>query len=708
MDARGAAPGGGTPPGDWPADPETALALNHTGCFDWDLDRGVVHLDAAALDILDLRAEDFTGDPAQVSAQVPPAEASRIDLLVSQALKSGRSSYGTYFRLRRENGAQCWGHTQGHVLREPDGRPHRIIGIIRDATGELDQPPERLTLDADASRHTSVVERTTAALAHARTVDEVLEALDQSQGLQQLGAADVMVGMIEGARMRLFGKEHAYTYPSPDDYTRTDDSLPMNEVARTLTPRFIVSREEFAVRYPQLWPLVERLEVSAAAYLPLIAQARPIGALGLLYRNKHVFTAEERDLLTALSSTLSQSLQRALLFEQEHELAEGLQRAMLPHSVPHVPGVRHAVRYRAAQQGRDIGGDWYDVIPLPGGRVAAVVGDIEGHDTHAAAVMGQLRIVLRAYAAEGHTAPTVMARASAFLEDLETDRLATCLYAEVDPASGWVRLVRAGHLVPLLRRPDGECRPFPVLGALPLGLPAHLGRTEYPVTTMELEPGETLLMFTDGLVEQPGGDIELEIEKLARTVGDAPHDLEELAETLYEPPAAWRSADDMALVLLHRESTAGSGPGRRLHQEVSPGDPAGLAAVRQMVQEAAESWQSGDRADDVVLVTDELVTNALLHTGSGATVTVYPLGDNGDRVRVEVTDLSSAHPQLREPADNSLSGRGLLLVDQLADVWGVESRGGGKSVWCEFADDGADDPGADDPGPGGNGSGGGE
>ncbi|CAM5374652.1 SpoIIE family protein phosphatase [Streptomyces violaceorubidus] len=157
----------------------------------------------------------------------------------------------------------------------------------------------------------------------------------------------------------------------------------------------------------------------------------------------------------------------------------------MPPTIPSVPGCDVAVRYRAASiggaLGRDIGGDWYDLIPLPGGRVGAVIGDVQGHDTHAAAVMGQLRIVLRAYAAEGHPPATVMARASVFLHELDTDRFATCLYAEADLGTGVVQVVRAGHIDPLLRAGDGSCRRVVrVEGGLPLGLSAEFGQPRLP------------------------------------------------------------------------------------------------------------------------------------------------------------------------------------------------------------------------------------
>lgn len=386
----------------------------------------------------------------------------------------------------------------------------------------------------------------------------------------------------------------------------------------------------------------------------------------------------------ALGSSIAQSLQRAVLYEQEHDLAEGLQQAMLPRRIPEVPGAQIAVRYRSARLGRDIGGDWYDVIPLPGGRVGAVIGDVQGHDTHAAAVMGQLRIVLRAYAAEGHTPATVMARASVFLHELDTDRFATCTYAEADLSTGVVQLVRAGHVDPLLRYADGSCRRLPVEGGLPLGLSAEFGRLEYPVSTIELDPGQTLLLYTDGLVEQPGADLDDGMQLLAALVRSGPGDLQELADRLCDVVDDRAGDDDVALLLLRRRALEAPQSGGRLQQHVAQNDPEALSSSRHMIRAAVRAWGARERADEIELAADELITNALMHTDGGAIVTVRVLAGPERRMRVEVEDRSSALPRRREAGDSGVSGRGLMLVDRLADVWGVESRGSGKCVWCEF------------------------
>ncbi|MFE4665043.1 SpoIIE family protein phosphatase [Streptomyces sp. NPDC056716] len=678
-------------PDDWPAHPDPILALNRMGTFDWDLDAGLFHMDAQAFEIFDVRPGEFDGDPESLAHRVLPNEGLRLDGLVTQAIKDGSENYGAYFRVRRRDGTLRWTHTQGYIRRDGTGRPSRIVGIVRDATQELRELAARDGRPPQPDvrhRQGNVVQVTTAALAHARTVQDVIDVLKDTHGVTHLGATSLVMGLVEAGRIRLIAEGPEGSFVPGTRVTRIDEPYPMSEVVRTLVPRFIESPAEFAEGYPILWPHITELDITAAAYLPLIVQARPIGAMGLLYSDRRGFTDEERDILVALGSSIAQSLQRAMFFEQEKDIAEGLQQAMLPRTIPSVPGADVAVRYRAAAiggaRGRDIGGDWYDLIPLPGGRVGAVIGDVQGHDTHAAAVMGQLRIVLRAYAAEGHNPATVMARASVFLHELDTDRFATCLYAEADLATGVVQLVRAGHIDPLLRSTDGSCRRVSVEGGLPLGLSAEFGRLEYPVGTVELDPGHTLLLCTDGLVEQPGADLDDGMQALTALIADGPQDVRELADLLIAEAEERGGDDDVALLLLRRRGLDAPQSGGRLQQQVAPGDPEALAEARHLIRAAVRAWGAVDCADEVELVADELITNALMHTEGAAIVTLRVLGGTERRLRVEVEDSSSALPRRREPGTSGVSGRGLMLVDLLADVWGVEARGGGKCVWCEF------------------------
>ncbi|WP_030793133.1 SpoIIE family protein phosphatase [Streptomyces sp. NRRL S-920] len=658
------------------------------GCFDWDLDTGLMRMDATAHEVFDVRPDEYDGRPDSLAACVPTAEAHRLDEIVSHALKDGSQTYGAYFRVRLRGGGLRWTHTNGCIRRDATGRPRRIVGIVRDATRELgDSPPavrERVDEEAERRRTTSIVQGTTAALAHARTVQDVIDVLKDTHGLAHLGASNLVMGLVEAGRIRLVAEGPVGSFVPGTRVTRIDEEYPMSEVVRTLAPRYIESARDFADSYPLLWPHIAELGITSAAYLPLIAQARPIGALGLLYQDKTGFTVEERNVLVALGSSIAQSLQRAMFYEQEKDLAQGLQQAMLPRTIPGVPGAEIAVRYRSAALGRDIGGDWYDVIPLPGGRVGAVIGDVQGHDTHAAAVMGQLRIVLRAYATEGHTPATVMARASGFLHELDTERFATCLYAEADLSTGVVQFVRAGHIDPLLQLADGSCRRVPVDGGLPLGLSAEFGRLDYPVTTLELDPGQTLLLCTDGLVEVPGADLDDGMQALSELAATGPRDLSKLADRLCGIVDGRGGDDDAALLLLRRRMIDAPRSGGRLQQHVAPSDPEALAEARHMIRAAVRAWGAGERADEIELVADEMITNALMHTDGSAIVTLRVLTGTDRRLRVDVEDSSSALPRRREAGEEGVSGRGLLLVDRLTDVWGVDARGGGKCVWCEF------------------------
>jgi PAS domain S-box-containing protein len=681
-----------SPPDVWQAHPDS-LALNRMGNFEWDLADGRLHLDAVALEIYDLAPEDFDGRAESMMKRLPTAEAMRMDALIAQAMKEGVENYGAYFRVRRRDGQLVWTHTQGCIRRDETGRACRVIGIVRDATEEMRDSEARLEPARrrvrDRWHRSNVVQAVTAELSYTRTVQDIFDLLEQWPDFGRLGIRHLALGLVQGGRIVRITESGGRRFtPVGERLIQLGERDPMTEAVRTLTPQFIESPEEYAEQYPAVWPHLAGLDVTAAAYVPLIAQGKAIGVAGMLYSGPRGFSAENRALLVALGSSVAQNLQRAMLYEQERDLAQGLQQAMLPRSIPSVPGADIAVRYRSAAvgctPGRDIGGDWYDLIPLPNGRVGAVIGDVQGHDTHAAAVMGQLRIVLRAYATEGHAPATVMARASVFLHELDTDRFATCLYAEADLATGVVQAVRAGHIDPLVRRADRTCHRVPVSGGLPLGLSAEFCRLAYPVTTIELSPGETMLLCTDGLVEVPGADLDDGVRTLRDLVSGGPEDVRGLADRLIEVAAERGGEDDVALLLLRRRGPAAVASAGRLRQHVAPGEPRALSEARRMIRAAVRGWGPRERADEIELVADELITNALLHTEGAAVVTLRVLAGDRRVLRVEVDDTSSALPRLRLPDDDGVSGRGLMLVDVLADDWGVEARGGGKCVWSEF------------------------
>ncbi|GES29111.1 SpoIIE family protein phosphatase [Streptomyces angustmyceticus] len=663
------------------------LSLNRMGTFDWDLDRGSLDLDPGAMDVFDLRPDEYGGVPASLVGRVPPEECRRLDEALSQALLDGHSSYGAYFRVQCRDGAQRWTHAQGRILHTADGAPYRVIGIVREATSELADSALLRSLQQERQRQTVMVQQTTAALARALSVKDVTRVLTGSGGARRFGADGLVLGLVENDDFEVIATAGLEGEVPEDMMTsRLDDTLPLADAARGRRAVFLGTRGELIARYPRLRPYTEVLPAGSAAFLPLIAQDTVIGALGLFNAEPAVQSPEARNLALALAGVVAQSVQRATLFDQEREFATGLQATMLPRRLPPIEGGAVTVRYHPASVGRDIGGDWYDVIALPQGRTGLVVGDVQGHDTHAAAVMGQLRIALRAYASEGHSPETVLVRASRFLAELDTERFATCTYIQADMESGALHLARAGHLGPLISNSSRHIDWPEVRGGLPLGLATVFGRDHFPETQLFLEPGSTLLLCTDGLVEQPGQDITAGIEALSAAVRTGPTELEALADRLSDH--LWAdpgSEDDMALLLLHRLPVSGAVATPRLRLHVHQADPSGTAEVRSAVRRTLDQWRAGTVVHNIEVAASELIANALTHTESGALVSMELLPGTPRRIRLEVEDRSSRWPRRRSPGETATSGRGLMLVEALADEWGAEPRGAGKALWCEFA-----------------------
>ncbi|MEU9064059.1 SpoIIE family protein phosphatase [Streptomyces sp. NPDC048430] len=662
------------------------LAMNRTGSFEWDLDARTLDVDDAGLLVFGLDPATFEARPGAVLEQLDATESARLNAAIQEAISGGSSSYSVHFQVPLQDGARQWTHVQARILRSGDGRAHRVIGVVRDATSEVTHSAFVLDLEKRRRRQTSIVERTTAAMSRAVTVDDVTAALTGPGGLVGVGADGLALGLVENSALKIIALSgDSVEVLEGLGSGQLDAALPLGDTILSGRPRFITSLGSLIRRYPALEPHIGELNFRAVAYLPLIAQARSLGGLALFYRDRTVFSADERILCLGLAAIVAQSLQRAILFDEEREFATGLQSAMLPRRIQEIEGGEIAVRYHAAWSGREVGGDWYDVITLPRGRIGIVVGDVQGHDTHAAAIMGQLRIALRAYAAEGHPPATVLARASRFLAELDTDRFATSTYAQVDLATGAVRVARAGHFGPLIRHTDGRVGVPQVRGGLPLGISTDFRDEEYPETRLDLVPGETLVLYTDGLVEEPGADVDTGVAALIHEVSDGPDGAEALADHLSDRLwERWGSGDDVALLVLRRSPDLGSPRAPRLHQYVHQADPQGLSEARSIVRQALTDWELAGLADDAELVTGELLVNVLLHTEGGAVLTLEVLPEPVRRIRLSVQDRSSVWPRRRTPGETSTSGRGLLLLDAVAERWGIEPRGEGKAVWCEI------------------------
>ncbi len=326
-----------------------------------------------------------------------------------------------------------------------------------------------------------------------------------------------------------------------------DVSIPGVETLTTGRPIFFESMQRLADAYPGI-PM--ETDVGARAFLPLIASGRPVGSCILGFDRPRGFSPEERTVLTALAGLIAQALQRAQRYDSESALARGLQDALLPHRLPEAEGVDTLGRYLSGTQDMEVGGDWYDVIET-GNELALVIGDVQGHGVSAAATMGQLRSAVRAFALSNHDPQEVVSGTNRLLIDLDPGQFASCCYIVLDPLTGRARAVRAGHPQPVLRHPDGRTEVLDLPGGIVLGIDGH---ATYPVTELTLAPGAMLALFTDGLIERPGTDIDEGIERLRATiagVGSVP-----LAETanrvIEEARQATDRPDDIALLLAAR------------------------------------------------------------------------------------------------------------------------------------------------------------
>jgi PAS domain S-box-containing protein len=280
--------------------------------------------------------------------------------------------------------------------------------------------------------------------------------------------------------------------------------------------------------------------------VPLIARGVTLG-VAAFSRAEHPEPYDEADvrLVSDLASRAAVHIDNARLYTREHDAAVTLQRSLLPQHIPQVAGLQIAHRYQPASRAAQVGGDWFDVIPLDRGQVALVVGDVTGHSIHAAAIMGQLRTTTAALARLGHSPQEIMAQLGNVVADHGDEAGATCLYAVYDPASRRCRLTSAGHPPPALRRPGGTVEFLDVPGGVMLGA----GQDSYPATDIDLPADGVLALYTDGLVEQQGQDIGAGMCRLARALAaDPARSLDDLCDSVLASPGP-RARDDIALLL---------------------------------------------------------------------------------------------------------------------------------------------------------------
>ncbi|MGY0485600.1 ATP-binding SpoIIE family protein phosphatase [Streptomyces sp. WG-D5] len=689
---------------------EDVLAALATGLWRWDSRAGLVTFDAEAARLIGLPAPaeggNVTVSEAAARARFHPVDWNEIFGIVQLALAEGTLAEA---RLRIMD-------DRGQVLRTVRSRSkpipygdapdsYELIGTLQEVTEPSPGAASRTPVTGDwrRSREAFLLDAGRA-LAEAGSTEEVLRV---AAGLSMPGFTPdgLAVFGVAGDRLTVIGhhgQEDGDEAPFTDMDLATD--YPGAEVVRTGRAVYLSSPEEYRSRYPAAWPLAARFERKSWAFLPLVVAGHTIGAWMAGFTYPVSFTPDERSVLTTVARMLAQALSRAGVAESERELTDGLQKTMLPSLGPEIPGMTIAARYVPTGGGLQVGGDWYDMIPLPGGGIALVIGDVQGHDVRAAGLMGQLRIALRAYASEGHRPDAVLSRASRFLNGIsgsaldedDDSRFATCLYVQADPATGVLEIARAGHPDPAIRMADGTVLVRPTAGGLPLGVDPD---ADYPTTRLVLEPGETLLICTDGLLETGGHDLDTGWTRVRAALETGPAErLEELADSLVQAvhgpsshhttgPLADRREDDIALLLLRRTALSTQPAlARRTAMTIAQAEPERIAAARQQLRELLHDWADTDQVDSAVLLVSEMVTNVLVHTDGDALMVAEMTrpGAAPRRLRVEVADASDDLPHKRRPGELASSGRGLVLMELLADRWGVDPRGEGKSIWFEL------------------------
>ncbi|MGW0733929.1 SpoIIE family protein phosphatase [Streptomyces sp. NPDC002851] len=399
------------------------------------------------------------------------------------------------------------------------------------------------------------------------------------------------------------------------------------------------------------------------------------------YRSGRSKPFEEDDLHLAeeLTARVAMSIDNARRFEREHGIALALQRSLLPDVFPEQTAVEVSHRYLPAQAGA--GGDWFDIIPLSGTRVALVVGDVVGHGLHATVTMGRLRTAVHNFAALDLSPDELLGRVDDLVMDLDQEEAtrpdggdvmgATCLYAIYDPVSQRCTAARAGHPLPAVVTPDGAVQ-FP---ELPAGPPLGLGGLPFESAELRLPEGSQLVLYTDGLVVDRDRDLDVTLEQLRSALAHPDRPPEETCKAVMDALPTPHAGDDVTLLVARTRALAAES----ITSWDVPDDPAAVADVRAAVAGQLSAWGLEELAFTTEVVVSELVTNAIRHASGPIQLRLLR-----DRTLIcEVSDASSTSPHLRRATDTDEGGRGLFLVAQLAGRWGTRYTARGKVIWTE-------------------------
>ncbi|MER6399194.1 SpoIIE family protein phosphatase [Kitasatospora sp. NPDC001603] len=578
-------------------------------------------------------------------------------------------------------------------LTDRDGGPPGCVATLRDSTellalsgrAEVAQRRLRLLYDAGVSVGSSLdVTRTAEELAQVAVprfadfvsvdlAEEVLEGDEPAQGqpLGQMRRA-AFKGVREGSPFYPVGTVLAVVPSTP-----LAGALDTGEAG--LEAR-LAETEAWRGQDPERSAQALEYGVHSLVRVPLRARGVLLG-VARFWRADRPEPFDEEDLALAeeLVSHAAVCIDNARRYTREHAMAVTLQHSLLPRNLPAQNALDVAHRYLPAQAG--VGGDWFDLIPLPGARVALVVGDVVGHGLHAAATMGRLRTAIHNFSTLDLPPDELLGHLDELVNRIDQEESATggaaavtgatCLYAIYDPVTQRCTLASAGHPPPALVGPDGRVE-FP---ELPTGPPLGVGALPFTTAELEVAEGSRLVLYTDGLVEDRDRDIDEGLEMLRAALTGPPRTPEQTCADVLGAMLPARPQDDIALLVAQTRALASD----QVAEWEVPSDPAAVGEVRAAVAERLAQWGLDEAAFVTELILSELVTNAIRY-GRGP-IRVRLLRDRA--LICEVSDASSTSPHLKYAATTDEGGRGLFLVAQFADRWGTRYTAGGKVIWTE-------------------------
>ncbi|MFF0042521.1 SpoIIE family protein phosphatase [Streptomyces mirabilis] len=558
----------------------------------------------------------------------------------------------------------------------PDG----LTLYFTDVTEIRRHEDERSAAEQAAAERAARIAELTESLSKATTSRDVVDAVAQ-RVLPPFGATGLLVQAVEGDRTYNVG---AVGYP-PAFLDTINGRMrvahdPVWDPILTGTPLFISSAAEYTARYPELAVRPRQAGKQAWAFMPLTVSGHTFGSCVVSFDRPRRLGDEERTLLTAISALVAQALERARLYDAEHTRSQELQRSLLPSGLPELPACTAAARYLPAGQGMDVGGDWYDIIPLSGGRVALVVGDVMGHGLPEAATMGRLRTAVHTLADLELPPDEIMSHLNDIVGGMAEESYATCLYALYDSTTQICSVARAGHPPPAVVHPDGRVH-FPEVAPDP-----PLGAAEPPFETFEMTvpDGSLLVLYTDGLVESATREIDDGMAELARLLraahegpGEMATDLERLCDTVTAGllPAEHSTADDAALLIARLHALADDD----MASWLLPEDPRAAGQARRHIREQLHTWGLDDLTPTTELLASELVGNVVRHAKGPVRLRLL----HGPELVCEVFDGSLTMPRIRRASETDEGGRGLQLVTALSRRWGTRYTATGKCIWTE-------------------------